>query len=161
MSAPVAMSARLDGAARDVATRAVMKAYIDASVVLRIVLDQPGQLEDAQQIDEPLTSSLTFVEVFRTLDRVRLAGHLGDQVLGVHYRAAREMLDQFGSIDLDRATFERAAEPLRTPLRTLDALHLATALRWREATGDELLFATHDRELAEAAAVAGLDVVGA
>lgn len=50
---------------------------------------------------------------------------------------------------------------MRTPLRTLGALHLATALRWCEARGEPLLFATHDRGLAQAAAVAGLEVAGA
>lgn len=137
-----------------------MKAYIDASVVLRIVLDQPAQLEAAAEIDEPLTSSLTQVEVLRTLDRVRLAGGSSAATLTTHFRAARDMLDRFAKIELDGPTLQRAAEPLRTPLRTLDALHLAAALRWREATGGELAFATHDTELAEAAAIVGFDVVG-
>lgn len=137
-----------------------MKAYVDASVVLRIVLDQPGQLEAPGDIDEPLTSSLTKVEVMRTLDRVRLAGRVPGETLTSHYRAARDMLDRFAEIELDGPTLQRAAEPLRTPLRTLDALHLAAALRWREATGEDLAFATHDTELAEAAAIVGFDVVG-
>ena len=138
-----------------------MRAYIDASVVLRIVLDQPGQLAGAERLDEPLTSSLTLVEVLRTMDRVRLGGRVGSETLSVHYRMARELVDRFSVVDLDATVLQRAAEPMRTPLRTLDALHLATALRWCEATGDTLLFATHDRELAEAAAIAGLEVVGA
>ena len=138
-----------------------MKAYVDASVVLRIVLDQRGQLDDVERLDEPLTSSLTLVEVLRTMDRVRPAGRVGSEALAVHYRKARELIDQFSVVDLDATTLQRSAEPMRTPLRTLDALHLATALRWCEATGDTLLFATHDRELAEAAAVAGLEVLGA
>jgi predicted nucleic acid-binding protein len=138
-----------------------VKAYVDSSVVLRIVLDQPGQLADVERLDEPLTSSLTLVEVLRTMDRIRLGTRVGGEALAVHYRKARELVDQFSVVDLDGATLQRAAEPMRTPLGTLDALHLATALRWCEASGEALLFATHDRELAEAAAVAGLEVVGA
>lgn len=137
-----------------------MKAYIDSSVVLRIVLDQPGQLADVARLDEPLTSSLTLVEVLRTIDRIRLAGRSA-AALAEHYLKAREMVDHFAVIDLDATTLHRAAEPMRIPLGTLDALHLVTALRWCEASGETLLFATHDRELAEAAAVAGLEVVGA
>ncbi len=138
-----------------------MKAYVDASVVLRIVLDQPGQIAAPERLDEPLTSSLTLVEVLRTLDRVRLSGDVPGEALVVHYQKARELLDHFATVDLDTLTLQRASEPMRTPLRTLDALHLATALRWCEASGEALVFATHDRELAQAAAVAGLDVVEA
>lgn len=138
-----------------------MKAYVDASVVLRIVLDQPGQLAEPERLDEPLTSSLTLVEVLRTIDRVRLSGEVPGDALVVHYQKARELLDHVATIDLDAHTLQRASEPMRTPLRTLDALHLATALRWSEAAGEHLLFATHDHELAQAAAVAGLEVVGA
>jgi predicted nucleic acid-binding protein len=137
-----------------------VKAYVDASVVLRVVLDQPGQLHDVERLDEPLTSSLTLVEVLRTMDRVRLTGRVRGESLAIHYRKARELVDQFSVVDLDATTLQRAAEPMRTPLRTLDALHLATALRWCEATGEPLLFATHDRALAEAASVAGFEVVG-
>lgn len=137
-----------------------MKAYVDSPVVLRIVLDQPGQLADVERLDEPLTSSLTLVEVLRTMDRIRLSARVGGESLAVHYCKARELVDQFSVVDLDGTTLQRAAEPMRTPLGTLDALHLVTALRWCEASGESLLFATHDRELAEAAAVAGLEVVG-
>ena len=75
----------------------------------RIVLDQPGQLEAPGDIDEPLTSSLTRVEVMRTLDRVRLAGRLPGETLTSHYRAARDMLDRFG--DLPRALAAYNAGP--------------------------------------------------
>jgi hypothetical protein len=54
----------------------------------------------------------------------------------------------------------RASEPLPTPLGTLDALHLATALVWRERTGQALTMATHDRDLALAARLFGIETLG-
>lgn len=36
-------------------------------------------------------------------------------------------------IDVSRAVLRRASEPFPTPLGTLDAIHLSTALLWREA----------------------------
>jgi predicted nucleic acid-binding protein len=45
--------------------------------------------------------------------------------------------------------------------RCLDAIHLATALLWRETTGEDLTMATHDRALAIAAEAHGLRVAGA
>ncbi len=47
-----------------------------------------------------------------------------------------------------------------TELGTLDAIHLATALRWRETEGVELVMATHDRALAIGARAHGLRVIG-
>jgi hypothetical protein len=54
----------------------------------------------------------------------------------------------------------RAAQPFPTPLGTLDAVHLATALLWRETRGEDLVMATHDRDLALAARASGLRTIG-
>ena len=54
----------------------------------------------------------------------------------------------------------RAAQPLPTELGTLDAIHLATALLWREHTGGDIVMATHDVALGMAARACGLSVVG-
>jgi hypothetical protein len=43
------------------------------------------------------------------------------------------------------------------PVKTLDAIHLATALLWAEHAG-EIVFLTHDRQLATAARACGLAV---
>jgi predicted nucleic acid-binding protein len=42
----------------------------------------------------------------------------------------------------------------------LDALHLATALIYRDNNGDEITFMTHDKELARIATAMGFSVVG-
>jgi len=55
----------------------------------------------------------------------------------------------------------RAAQPLPTELGTLDAIHLATALLWREHSGADIVMATHDLSLATAARACGLAVLGA
>jgi hypothetical protein len=47
-----------------------------------------------------------------------------------------------------------------TELGTLDAIHLATALLWKESMGLGLVMATHDVGLALAAQAHGLTVVG-
>lgn len=54
----------------------------------------------------------------------------------------------------------RAAQPFPTTLGTLDAIHLSTALLWRERTGEALTLATHDGALALGARAFGLPVVG-
>ena len=47
-----------------------------------------------------------------------------------------------------------------TELGTLDALHLATAVLWRQMSGVDLVMATHDLALGMAAQAHGFPVVG-
>jgi hypothetical protein len=64
-------------------------------------------------------------------------------------------------VDVSRTVLRRASEPFPTPIGTLDAIHLSTALLWRDATDVDLTMTTHDRELATAARATGLAVAGA
>jgi predicted nucleic acid-binding protein len=70
------------------------------------------------------------------------------------------LLEEVELVDISRAVLRRAGEPFSTPLGTLDAIHLATALHWRDATGSDLTMATHDKALAAAARAAGVPVIG-
>jgi len=49
-----------------------MIAYVDASVLLRVVLRQPNALPEWTQIDRGVASALVTTESLRTLDRLRL-----------------------------------------------------------------------------------------
>jgi predicted nucleic acid-binding protein len=55
---------------------------------------------------------------------------------------------------------ERASRPMPTTVRTLDAIHLASAVVIREEMLPDLVFATHDRQQAIAARVLGFEVIG-
>jgi hypothetical protein len=59
-----------------------------------------------------------------------------------------------------RMVLDRAAQPMPTELGTLDAIHLASALLWKDTTGIDLVMATHDRALGLAAQAHGLKVLG-
>ena len=48
--------------------------------------------------------------------------------------------------------------PLGGALGTLDAIHLVTAMLWSEYNGEDIVFLTHDRQLANAARACGLTV---
>jgi predicted nucleic acid-binding protein len=63
-------------------------------------------------------------------------------------------------VEVDANVLERAAQPMPTELGTLDAIHLATALLWKEMTQLDLVMATHDGALALGAQAHGLPVVG-
>ena len=70
------------------------------------------------------------------------------------------LLESVEIIDLTRPILMRASQPLPTALGLLDAIHLATALLWREGRQEDLVSATHDTALAIAARASGFQVVG-
>lgn len=137
-----------------------MIAYVDSSVVLRVVLGQPGRLAEWKSIVTGVASGLVEVECLRTLDRLRVAGNLSADDVAVRREAVFHILEGLELVELTRAVLHRAAQPMPGPLGTLDAIHLATAEMWREAKGKELLVATHDRALALAARASGFRVAG-
>ena len=63
-------------------------------------------------------------------------------------------------VHIDEVVLERAAQPMPTELGTLDAIHLATALLWKETTRVDLVMTTHDGALALGAQAYGLRVLG-
>lgn len=137
-----------------------MKAYIDSSVVLRIVLREPKPLREWSRITEAVSSELVRVECLRVLDRLRHEGAMDDRQLARRRETMIEVLSGFSLVRINRAVLERAADPFPTQLRTLDALHLASALLLRERD-PTARFATHDDDLAAAARAVGLKVIGA
>lgn len=137
-----------------------MTAYLDSSVVLRIVLGQNRRLKDWKRIRRGVASALVEVECLRAIDRVRHAQYLRDHDVVVRREAVFRLMDEVEVVEPARAILSRAAQPFPTPLGTLDAIHLATALTWRERSDADLVMATHDAALGMAARSSGLQVIG-
>ena len=136
-----------------------MRVYVDASVVLRIVLAEPRPLREWRRITQPISSELVRLECLRTIDRARIRFQLRDAEVAEQRAALLEKLDGFELIPINRAVLARATEPFPTSLGALDAIHLASALLARTLR-DEVNLATHDRELAIAARAVGFRVLG-
>ena len=137
-----------------------MITYLDSSVVLDRVLDAPGAEATWSRIGGTFTSVLTEVECLRGLDRIRHARLLDDSRMVRGREALFRILETAELVGIGRSVLDRAALPFPVPIKTLDALHLATASIYREATG-AVNFATHDRALARAARAMGFEVLGA
>ena len=136
-----------------------MNAYVETSVLLRIVLGEPEGLKIWPKIANPISSELIRFECLRTIDRGRIRLGLDDRSVARQRGAVIEMIDSLRLISLDRTILDRAAEPFPTSLGSLDAIHLASALLAREHYGD-LILATHDDELGLAAHAIGFTVHG-
>jgi predicted nucleic acid-binding protein len=135
-------------------------AYLDASVVLRLVLGEPHHLKEWKRVASGVASALTEVECLRTLDRLSRQGVLSPDQLAERRTAVYRLMEAVEVVDVGRPVLRRASEPFPTPLGILDAIHLATALAWGDARNEALVLATHDKVLGTAAQAMGLQVVG-
>jgi predicted nucleic acid-binding protein len=135
--------------------------YLDTSALLRLVLREPGALDDLRSSAGLVSSELLAVESLRTIDRLRLQGALSVEEAASRRGMAMEWLEAVDLVLLRPPILARASEPFPTPLGTLDALHLATALVWQDRMSQTLVMATHDRDLALAARSFGLEARGA
>ena len=137
-----------------------MIAYIDTSALLRIVLREPGALEDLRTYDGLVSSELIAIESARTIDRLRIQGSLSMDEAAVRIGAVNEWLEAIDLVLLRPPVLSRASDPMPMPIGTLDAIHLASALIWRDRVGALPELATHDGTLGAAARAFGFDVRG-
>jgi predicted nucleic acid-binding protein len=135
-------------------------AYIDTSALLRIILREPGALDDLRDYEALVSSELIAVESARTIDRLRIQGTLTAQEAAERVRAVNEWLEAIDLVLLRPTVLSRGSEPMPLPVGTLDAIHLATALIWRDRVGPLPEMATHDTTLGAAARAFGFDVRG-
>jgi predicted nucleic acid-binding protein len=135
-------------------------AYVDASVLLRVALGQPDALSEWPQIERAVSSALIAPESLRTLDRLRLRVNLDDADVAQRRAKILELIASLEIVEIDAVVVDRASQPMPTEVGTLDAIHLATALLWKDLTREELTMATHDGALALASRAHGLPVVG-
>lgn len=130
-----------------------MGSYIDSSIALRLILDDPGshRVRDwwraARAAAEDLyASKLLQVEMSRVLHRQRLSPSLSLPVMSALWL-----------IDIDDDVIH-AASTISTGqhLRSLDAIHLGTATL---LAPDGISVVSHDRRMKEVARGLGLSVV--
>lgn len=138
-----------------------MIAYVDTSALLRMVLREPGALEDLRTYDGLVSSELIAVESVRTIDRLRHQGALTMEEATERISVVNEWLEAIDLVLLRPSVLSRASDPMPMPIGTLDAIHLATALIWRDRIGPLPEMATHDTALGAAARAFGFDVRGA
>ncbi len=121
-----------------------MIAYVDASVLLRGVLGEPGALPEWRQIERGVSSALILTEFLRTLDRLRSRANLPDKEVATRRATILSIIASLEIVEIDAAVLDRAAQPMPTELGTLGAIHLATALLWKQSTRKDMVMATHD-----------------
>jgi len=132
-----------------------MIVYLDSSVVLRPLLDQPGQLKAWGQWEAAYASEMLGVECRRAIDRLRLLALFDDKQVGDAMERLGRMERTIKRIRMTKSIILAASKTMPTIVKTLDAFHLVSAVAIRERRGIDLLFATHDGQQATAARALG------
>ena len=132
-----------------------MTAYLDSSVLLRHILLGEEPIRHALEFPRVVSSELIEIECRRVLHRCRLAGELTDEALTVARERLDEVLAGIDLLEVSRQIKHRAMAPFPVNVRTLDALHVATALMVGEDAGGVALF-SHDEGMNRCARSLGI-----
>jgi predicted nucleic acid-binding protein len=124
--------------------------YLDSAAVVKLAHAEPESAALRGRLDERaetgwVSSVLTEIESFRAL--ARYAPEAASRLPAV--------LDQIDLIDLDQRIRMLARTVTPATVRSLDAIHLGTALHVRSALTS---FVTYDKRLLDAAQAVGLPI---
>jgi predicted nucleic acid-binding protein len=111
--------------------------YVETSALLRVVLEGDEGLRPLLLGGGRFTSAVTFAEAARAILRARREGRLDARGA----REARKRVGEFGRsceiVPVEEGVLDRAGQEFPTePVRTLDAIHLATVLVLNAAAVD-------------------------
>jgi len=134
--------------------------YIDSSVLLRIVFNLPGSKINLKKYKKLFSSELMLIECDRTVDRLRLENYLTDMQRAEVQTVLSNAYQSISIVEFDYKIILRARGSFPTVVKTLDAIHLSTALKCKEILSPELIFLTHDNQLKIAAGACMLEVEG-
>lgn len=141
---------------------AAPRAYFDTSALLKRYLYEAGA-ERARAIMRRfrfLSSAIAPVEVTSALARRRAVGDLAERQFAAILNRSRSDRRHWELMELNPQVLNQAEElVLQTPLRPLDAVHVASALSFQSSTGIRVPFVTADMQQREVAGSLGLNVI--
>lgn len=134
--------------------------YVESSALLRVALEGDVTLRRQMATHHRLvTSSLTWVEADRALRRAQIVERLDRTRLERVRRWIDSLLANCAEIVLESGVLSRARQGFPVePVRTLDALHLASMLGWDQAI-DRLTVASCDARVRDNASALGFDLL--
>jgi predicted nucleic acid-binding protein len=135
-------------------------AYLDASALVKRYIVERGSEETVAltaSSDVTATSIVSRAEVAAALAKAARAGLIKEDVARNAQRRFVGDWPDLARVSLTEAVVERAERlAWEHGLRGYDAVQLASALAWQESVGAEIVLATFDRQLWEAASRSGL-----
>lgn len=124
--------------------------YVDTSVALAELLAEDRRPPASLWRETLVASRLLEYELWTRLHARKLADSHGD--------AARGLIGRLAILELSPMVLARALEAFPLPVRTLDALHLASC-EYLRGHGQTVSLASYDRRMKDAARAIGMPVV--
>jgi uncharacterized protein len=121
--------------------------YLDASVALAQIFAENRRPPENLWEEPVVASRLVHYEIWNRVHAKKLGRSHGDKV--------RDILDAITVVELTPLILARALEPFPTPVRTLDALHLAT-MDFLRGHGQRVELASYDARLVGGAHALGI-----
>ncbi len=137
-------------------------AYCDTSVLLKRYIREKGSAQTRALLRRYrfLSSAIAPVEAMSALCRWRASGELAEHDFHIILSRFRKDRAYWELIVVSPLVLARAEELIQTTaLKTLDALHLASALAFQAMSGIRIPFLTADARQRDAASGLDLDVV--
>ena len=137
-------------------------AYFDTSAMVKRYVKEAGSARVAALLRRRrfLSSAIAPVEATSAFRRRTVTGGLTQRDLTAILARMRRDRAYWELVEVTGLVLDRAEELIRgTGLRTLDAIHVASALIFQGASGMLIPFVTADAEQREAASQVNLDVV--
>jgi hypothetical protein len=123
--------------------------YLDTSVALAHLLSE-DRLPPIDLWDQPLVCSrLLEYELWNRINARDLTT--------THGELARQLIGRIALLELSSPVLARALAPFPSPVRTLDALHLAS-LEFLRERGQEVSLASYDERMVACAATLGIPI---
>jgi hypothetical protein len=122
-----------------------MVAYLDSSVLLRHILLGEVAIQQALACGHMVSSELIEIECRRVIQRCRLQGELDDEGLITAMDRLGQVLRGMSLVKLGDPVKKRSMEAFPVSVKTLDALHLSSALLLAEREPEiAVLVFSHD-----------------
>lgn len=124
---------------------------------------EPGSVEARRVLQHHavVSSALMPLELASALRRLRRQRRISPRHFELIEARVKDSREYWTLLAVDGRVLERAEAELTrgTPLRTLDAVHIATALTFQADAGVRMPFITGDQQQRRAGLALGLDVV--
>lgn len=136
-------------------------AYFDTSVLLKRYVREAGSKRAAELLRRYrfLSSAIVSLEALSAFSRRKAAGELSERGFEAILSRMRLDRDHWELVEPSAAVLNRSEEMIdKAKVRTLDALHIASALVFQDLSGLRVPFVTADERQRDGAQLVGLQV---
>lgn len=135
-----------------------MVGYLDSSVALRHLLLGDISIKHVMEYPRIISSELLKIECFRVFHRCRMEKDFDDSGFTSARERLENLLESVELLELSPAVKQRSLESFPVSLKTLDALHLSSALLFAVEASEDIVVFSYDTNMNRCARALGFTV---